>query len=275
MDPFKLHLTAEYSEEVLRYLLELERNQPRLGDYMKHNAECQVWMRDKLVKWVAGLCTEIRMSTHASQLALSIIALFLSKVKTPKSALQLVGVIGLMVSAKYEEGIDYTLEHAYNHAARLYPKQDIITAELYCLEKLEWVLHYPTAAELTRQLLFITGVQYDFSRIIERSDQLTTLCYIDYELSQFGSLAVAVVCTQSALEQFKQFKFRDEWLELLFLKVQLRMDELDSCYELLLQILDREGTESSETAKLTKGRFSLIMTQAHHRVSEGRNSAFG
>jgi hypothetical protein len=51
----------------------------------------------------------------------------LSKVKTPKSALQLMGV-GLMLAVKYEEGIDYTLEHTYNHAARLYPKPDTITA---------------------------------------------------------------------------------------------------------------------------------------------------
>lgn len=269
MDPFKLHLTAEYSEEVLRYLLELERGQRPLGDYLSHNAECQVWMRDKLVKWVAGLCTEIKMSAHASQLALTIIALFLAKVKTPKSALQLVGVVGLMVSAKYEEGMDYTLEHAYNHAARLYPKQDIITAELYCLEKLEWIMHYPTAAELTRQLLFITGVQYDFSRIIERSDQLSTLCYLDYPLSQFGSLTIAIVSTLAALEQFKQFKFRDEWLELLFLKVQLRMEELDSCHALLLQTLERDDAERPKLPNLTRDRFSLLMTQAHNRVSRG------
>lgn len=270
MDPFKLRLTAEYSEEVLRYLLELERNQVRLGDYLQHNAECHVWMRDKLVKWVASLCTEIKMSTHASQLALTIIALFLSKVKTPKSALQLVGVIGLMLAAKYEEGIDYTLEHAYNHAARLYPKQDIITAELYCLEKLEWNMYYPTAAELTRQLLFITGVQYDFSRIIERTDQLSTLCYLDYQLSQFGSLTVAIVCTLSALEQCKQTKFRDEWLELLFQKVPLRTEELDNCREMLLQTLERDETERARMTNMSRDRFSILMSQAHNRVSRGR-----
>lgn len=271
MDPFKLQLTAEYSEEVLRYLLELEHSQVRLGDYLKHNTECQVWMRDKLVKWVAGLCAEIKMSSHASQLALTVIALFLSKVKTPKSALQLVGVVGLMLAAKYEEGIDYTLEHAYNHAARLYPKQDIITAELYCLEKLEWNLHYPTAAELTRQLLFITGVQYDFSRIIERVDQLALLCYTDYQLSQFGSLTIAIVCTFSALEQFKQLKFRDEWLELLILKVPLRNEELDSCRELLLHALEHDESERTKMTNLSRDRFSLLMTQAHKRVARGRN----
>lgn len=271
MDPFKLQLTAEYSEEVLRYLLDLERNQVSLGDYLKHNTECQGWMRDKLVKWVAGLCAEIKMSTHASQLALTFIALFLSKVKTPKSALQLVGVVGLMLAAKYEEGIDYTLEHAYNHAARLYPKPDIITAELYCLEKLEWNLHYPTAAELTRQLLFITGVQYDFSRIIDRADQLALLCYVDYPLSQFGSLTIAIVCTLSALEQFKQLKFRDEWLELIFQKVPLRTDELDSCRELLLHTLERDESERPKMTNLSRERFSIVMMHAHNRVSRGRS----
>ena len=44
-------LTSEYSTEVLRYMLEIERNLTPIGDYIRANpdTEIEVWMRDRLV----------------------------------------------------------------------------------------------------------------------------------------------------------------------------------------------------------------------------------
>lgn len=267
MEHRKQPLTPEYNAAILGYLLELERTWPRPGDYMKEKPELQLWMWEKLVKWVVELCQELKTSTHTTQLTLTILSLFLSKVKTPKSVLQLVGVVCILITAKFEEGISYTLDHAYNHSAKLYQKKDIITAELYCLEKLEWKLYYPTAAELIRQLVYITGVDYDFSRIISRADDHSMLCYTDYELSLFSPLSVAIISTVLALEQFRQVNFRNQWLQFLYLKIPLRVEELNECKTTLVRKLEGMEGEKARLKHVSREVFSELLDAARTRSS--------
>lgn len=232
---------------------------------MKDKAELQAWMWEKLVKWVVELCQELKTCMHTTQLTLTILNIFLSKVKTPKSVLQLVGVVCILITAKYEEGITYTLEHAYNHAAKLYQKKDIITAELYCLEKLEWKLYYPTSAELIRQLVYITGVDYDFSRIITRADDHSMICYTDYELSLFSPLSIAIISTILALEQFRQLNFRNQWLQFLYMKIPLRVEELDECKAKVVRKLEGLEGERGRLKHVSRETFTELLNAARTR----------
>jgi hypothetical protein len=265
MERRRLRLSPDYHAAILAYLLELERTIPRAVDYLSSQTELQSWMREKLVKWVVEVCGELKTSAHTVQLTLTILAIFLSKVKTPKAVLQLVGVSCVLITAKFEEGINYTLEHAYNHSAKLYQKKDIITTELYCLEKLEWRLYYPTAAQLLRHLIYVTGVDYDFSKIIAKADAHCLLCYIDYRLSLFSPIAIGIVCTVVALEQFKQLHFRNQWLQFLYLKVPLKVEELDDCWATLLRKLDSETSESEKVQlkHISRKSFATLLAEAH------------
>jgi hypothetical protein len=241
-------LVTDYNVEVLSYILQQEQNLPRLGNYLQ-GSEVKGWMRDKLMQFVVDLTAEIGASVETAQLAVTIIDLFLSKTTARKAVLQLVGVVGMMIALKFHESMAYTLEHAFIHSGKTFKKDDIKLAEIYAMQKLGWKLEIPTAAELSRQLVYITGVEYDFTKILERSDSFAMICYTDYNLSQFSIVSRAVVSVVCALEQFNQISFRNQWLNFLNVKLSLDIVEVDECKRFLIHKLYRE-TPANERSKL-------------------------
>lgn len=252
-------LVSDYSSEVLTYMLEMERSLPQTGDYIRSNpnVEIESWMRDKLVNWVINLGEEIRIRIETAQLAITLIDHFLATVHTKRAVLQLVGIVCLMVALKYHESIGYTLDHAMNHCGNIYKRDDIQATEIFLLQKLDWCLKIPTAAELSRQLLYVTGVSYDFTKILERSNSFAMSCYGDYSLNQFSPFVISVVSVVCALEQYNQKSFRDQWLKLLNTKISLDAPVLDQCKRALVYKLYRETPEQGKD-KLKCLRDSLM-----------------
>jgi hypothetical protein len=240
-------LTTDYNSDVLTYMLDLERSLPAIGDYIRSNPKNKIeaWMRDKLVNWVVSLGEEIGVGIETAQLAITLINQFLAAVSSKKAVLQLIGIVSLMVALKYHESIGYTLDHAIEHCGKIYKREDIQATEIFLLQKLDWCLKIPTAAELSKQLLYITGVSYDFTRILERSNSFAMLCYCDYSLNQFSPLVISVVSVVCALEQYNQKSFRNQWLTLLKTKIRLDPPVLDQCKRALVHKLYRETPEQS------------------------------
>lgn len=238
----------DYNADVLSYMLELERNMPSIGDYMRNNPDIEIesWMRDKLVYWVVELGDQIGVSIETIQLAITLINNFLASVHTKRAVLQLVGIVSLMVAIKFHDSIDFPLEQAIKHCGHIYKKEDLQATEIFLLQKCEWCLKLPTAAELSKQLLYITGVNYDFTKIIERSNSFAMMCYCDYSLNQFSPLVISVVSVVCALEQYNQKAFRNQWLNLLKGKIGLDPPVLDQCKRALVHKLYRETPEQSK-----------------------------
>jgi hypothetical protein len=242
-------LTLDYSSEVLSYFLDLERALPSIGDYIRSNPDIEIesWMRDKLVNWIVSIGEEIGVSIETAQLAITLVNQFLAAVHTKKAVLQLVGIVCLMIALKYHDSISYTIDHAIEHCGGIYKKDDIQATEIFLLQKLDWCLKIPTATELSKQLLYISGVNYDFGKILERSNSFAMLCYCDYSLNQFSPLAISVVSVVCALEQYNQKNFRDQWLKLLNAKIGLDVPVLDQCKRALVHKLYRETPEQSKS----------------------------
>ncbi|OMJ93153.1 hypothetical protein SteCoe_3973 [Stentor coeruleus] len=241
-------LTLDYNSDVLSYMLEIERSLPAIGDYIHLNPDIEIesWMRDKLVNWVVSVGEDIGISIETAQLAITLINQFLATVHTKKAVLQLVGIVCLMIALKYHESIGFTLDHAIEHCGNVYSREDIQATEIFLLQKLDWCLKIPTAAELSKQLLYITGVSYDFTKILERSNSFAMLCYCDYSLNQFSPLAISIVSIVCALEQYNQKNFRDQWLKLINTKIGLDAPVLDQCKRALVHKLYRETPEQSK-----------------------------
>jgi Cyclin, N-terminal domain len=247
-------LTGEYSSEVLSYMLDMERSLPSTGDYIRTSRETgiETWMYDKLINWVVNLGEDIGVNIETAQLAITLINQFLSIGPSKKSVLQLIGIASLMVALKYHESITYTIDHAIEHTGNFITREDIQATELFLLDKLDWCLKIPTASEFSKQLLYITGVNYDFTKIIERSNSFAMVCYCDYSLNQFSPLTISIVSVVCALEQFNQILFRNQWLKLLVSKIDLDPPVLDQCKRALIHKLYRETPEQS------KGRLECL-----------------
>ena len=258
----RTRLNSDYEVEVLSHLLELakvRRSQTTgsCGDYLSRDVELSPRIRDRLAQWVCDLAAELKVSSHTTQLALTLVNELLARITANKSVLQLVGVVALMLATKFEETAQFTLEQAFEQGAGLYQKEQIVLTEVYALEKLQWRLTFPTAAELARHLLYITGVNYDFTKVTEQSDAFATMCYLEYRLSLFSPVAIAVASVTCALDQYRQTTFRNQWLTLLHYKINVDLVEADHCRRLLLQQLHSQASES-ERSKLPSPSESLL-----------------
>ncbi|CAG9336072.1 unnamed protein product [Blepharisma stoltei] len=232
----KYNQAYENNIDSLNFLLSREREKPPLGDFLSGN-DIQASMRDKLVQWMFKLSQDLSLQLETTQFAISLMDLFLSKVKTAKSVIQLLGVVCLMISTKFNENRLFTLQDALFHTGKQYKINEVQLTEVFILHKLEWRLNITTASELVRRLFILTGLENDFSRIYERIDAFTCVCYGNYELSQYRVLEIAIASSICTLEQFNQINFRNQWVQLLFNQGILDVGSVDLCKRTLLRVL--------------------------------------
>lgn len=241
----KQHLVTDYSTDVLTYVLNRLKKIPVLDCSLQVNPGIPAYLRNQAAQWLLDRSLELGLDSHTVQLAVTLFNIVLTRMNCPKTVLQLVVVLCLNIAAKYQEGRNMTVEQVVEQAGNAYRAQEVIATELYMMQKLEWTLAYPTAAELGRQLVYITGVEYNFEKILERSEAFESLCYADFSFLCYSPLALSVVCVSFALEQFRQVQFRNQWLRLLSEKVRLvSFEEVDRCKTALLFKLYRETPEA-------------------------------
>jgi len=251
MDKLRVCLVSEYKQDILRFLLEEERKLGSLGDFLPRN-DIEPWMRDKLAQWVLDQAGQLMASSHTAQFAVTILNIFLKRVTISKRCLQLLGVVSLMIALKTQDSLYYDLDRAFIDGGRLYKRGDIIATELYVMQTLNWNLSFPTAAELSRQLVYITDVQYNFKEVLDRSDAFAVICYADYQLVQFRPLTIALVSVICALELIRQYRFKNDWLYFIISKIELDLHELDRCKAGLVAKLMQDVDDGSKLKNLVQ-----------------------
>lgn len=87
-------------------------------------------MRHKLAHRVLDLAGHIRASSHTAQFAVTVIYVFLKKVRISKDCLQLLGVVSLMIVLKTQDSLYYDLNRAFIDGGWLYKRGDKIATEL-------------------------------------------------------------------------------------------------------------------------------------------------
>ncbi|CAG9315452.1 unnamed protein product [Blepharisma stoltei] len=262
----KCNQVFENNIESLNFLLSRERDKPPLENFLAGN-EIQGWMRDKLVQWMFKLSHDLNLRVETIQFAITLMDLFLSKVKTAKSVMQLLGIVTIMISIKFNESKQLTLQDALTHAGSRHRISEIQLTEVFILHKLEWKLNITTASELARRLLILTGLDNDFCRIYDRLDAFACVCYGNYELSQYRPLEIAISSTICALEQYNQLNFRNQWIQLLFTQISLDIERIDACKRALLRVLHSQ-TSHYDANKLNSITLESIETYIRRNCDE-------
>lgn len=107
-------------------------------------------MRSILADWLIEVHTKFRLTAETLYLTMNIIDRLLSArvVSVPK--LQLVGVTAMFIAAKYEEICAPSIQN-YLYVADGYSDDEIIAAERYILQVLEFGLQYPSPMSFLRR----------------------------------------------------------------------------------------------------------------------------
>ncbi|KAJ3034569.1 G2/mitotic-specific cyclin [Rhizophlyctis rosea] len=144
-------MVSEYVTEIFEYMKDLEVQTLPNPNYMEDQKELQWKMRTILIDWLIEVHNKFRLLPETLYLAVNIIDRFLSMRVVSLVKLQLVGVTAMFIAAKYEEICAPSIESFIYIAEGGYSDDEILKAERYVLQVLDFSLQYPSPLSFLRR----------------------------------------------------------------------------------------------------------------------------
>jgi len=145
-------MVAEYVHEIFDYMKQLEIKTMANPEYIEDQPELEWKMRGILVDWLLEVHTRFRLLPETLFLAVNIIDRFLSCKVVQLDRLQLVGVTAMFIASKYEEVLSPHVQNFVHVADDGFPESEILAAERFVLQNLEWDLSYPNPMNFLRRI---------------------------------------------------------------------------------------------------------------------------
>lgn len=247
-------MTSEYIQELFQYYRSKIASSPELP-------ASQVSSRGKTLSLLYSISESHNLSTYTFQLSVEIFNIFLSKNTLSPPDLELVGLACLLISNKYNGDSHLDLRQIERLSSNKFTVFHIQIIEIYILQTLNWQVSIPTASEILRVLLLVTGVNTNFQKVFERSDAFVLHFYLDAKFTKFCAVELAVVAVVCALEQFNQTAFRNQWVGFVCSRHALDVNRLDCCKTLLVEklILSTPANDINKIQCLTKDNISSLL----------------
>jgi G2/mitotic-specific cyclin 1/2 len=180
------------------------------ADYMDKQAELKWQMRTVLMDWIIEVHAKFRLLPETLFIATNLIDRFLSARVVSVEKIQLVGITALFVASKYEEVMCPSITHFLNMADGGYDVNEMLKAERYLLQTLDFDMSYPNPLHFLRRIS--KADQYDIqTRTV--SKYLIEIGCLEHRLLAFPPsllAAAAMYLARLCLE-------RGEWVSLLHL----------------------------------------------------------
>ena len=109
-------------------------------------------MRGILMDWLLEVHNKFRLLPETLYLCVNIIDRFLSARPVSLAKLQLVGITCMFIAAKYEEVVAPTVQNFLYMADGGYTEEEILKAERYVLQVLDFSLQYPSPFNFLRRV---------------------------------------------------------------------------------------------------------------------------
>jgi len=144
-------MVTEYVNEIFEYMRVLELETLPQANYMESQKELVWKMRGILVDWLMEVHCNFGLLPETLFLAVNIIDRFLSARVVSLVKLQLVGVTALFIASKYEEVMAPSIKNFTFMADGSLKDADILKAERYVLQVLDFQLCYPNPMHFLRR----------------------------------------------------------------------------------------------------------------------------
>ncbi|CAK9780937.1 A/B/D/E cyclin [Cutaneotrichosporon oleaginosum] len=145
-------MASEYVVDAFKYMMDLEKTTMPDPQYMDNQDELQWKMRLILNDWIVEVHSKFRLLPETLLIAINLTDRFLSARTVSLEKFQLVGLTALFVAAKYEEVICPSVTHFLHMADGGYEVQEILRAERYLLQALDFDLAYPNPLHFLRRV---------------------------------------------------------------------------------------------------------------------------
>ncbi|KAI9206045.1 cyclin-like protein [Polychytrium aggregatum] len=225
-------MVTEYVGEIFEYMKELEKNTLPNANYMDDQKELAWKMRGILIDWMIDVHNKFQLLPETLFLAINIVDRFLSLRIVSLIKLQLVGLTALFIAAKYEEVCAPSVSYFIQLAGGTYTDDEVIKAERYVLQVLDFSLQYPSPLSFLRRASKADG--YDIqSRTLAK--YLMEVALIEYRCLEFPPSQVAA----GSLYLARRMLGRHDWDANLVHYSGYREAELQNITALMIAYLSR------------------------------------
>ena len=145
-------MVTEYVIEIFDYLRGLEETTMPNPNYMDHQVHIEWHLRGVLIDWLVEVHTRFHLLPETIFLAVNIIDRFLSNRIVQLEKLQLVGIAAMFVASKYEEVLSPHVQNFKHVTDDGYSEDEILNAERFILETLNYDLSYPNPMNFLRRI---------------------------------------------------------------------------------------------------------------------------
>ncbi|KAJ1971345.1 B-type cyclin [Dimargaris xerosporica] len=152
VDPLDTTMVPEYTQDIFKYMRQMEVKLMPGSDYMATQQELEWSMRRILVDWLVQVHQRFRLLPETLFLCINYVDRFLSRKVVSLEKLQLVGATALLLAAKFEEiqvpsvsDFVYMVDHAYS-------VDEILKAERYMVAMLDFNLGFPGPMSFLRRI---------------------------------------------------------------------------------------------------------------------------
>merc|ERR1719498_2218902 len=111
---------------------------------MAQQSDINEKMRGILIDWLVEVHLKYKLKPETLYLAVNVIDRFLEKCTISRKKLQLVGVTGMLIAAKYEEIYAPEVRDFVYITDKAYTKEEILQMEIAMLNALEFQITGPT-----------------------------------------------------------------------------------------------------------------------------------
>ncbi|CAE6529049.1 unnamed protein product [Rhizoctonia solani] len=175
-------LEEEYREEVMEYMLDMEKRTMSSAAAMDMQPELQWEMRPCLVDFLIEIHLQLRLRPETLYLALNIVDRYVSKRVVYKKHYQLVGCSALWIAAKFEDAKERvpTIQDLHHMCRGTYDESAFIQMEGHVLATIQWTIGHPTAEAWLR--IACTSVCFEDTETqhVARFIMETTLFYREF-----------------------------------------------------------------------------------------------
>lgn len=160
-DTYDVVMVSELSNDIFDYMKQLEEKYRPDPNYMHYQPNLKWSYRRILMDWIIEVHQRFHLLPETLYLTINIIDRFLSKSTIILDKLQLVGISALFIACKYEEIHCPTLREIIYMLDGAYDRDDIIKAEKYIIDTLEFEIGWPGPMSFLRRISKADDYEYD------------------------------------------------------------------------------------------------------------------
>lgn len=235
---------AEYVRDIYEHFHQTEASGHPSGVSMSRlQTEINEKMRTILVDWLVDVHLKFKLLPETLFLTIEVIDRFLDKKVVSRQKLQLVGVVSMLLAAKYEEIFPPEVKDFVYIAANTYTREDILRMERLVFQTLDFNLTFPTLYPFLQRGLQVMDAEL---RTQQLASFLAELALLDFKMVAYVPSLLAASCIYVAN---RILTAKDCWSRVLEHYCQFKVTELERCSNDLISLVRSSTTQKTQAVR--------------------------